>query len=323
MKKNRALTVLLIAALLAAMIPGTVFAKAKKSKKYVPTAGTKYTYERGKWKKTSETFTASFNRSGKVTSVKIKNYRTDFDSTSYGLGSKEWKYAWTGNNLKKKECVTDWVNYEGHADDETGRSGVEKIPEVISDIASYTIKKGKPKKSTEIIKQFQGSSKNPSWHDETRCNYIWKGKKGIVKETDKRIKDWGGTGFTKTINDEVKQKSGRRVSEKEGDWKYTYYGDCLLKKESGTYKNGATCTRTYHKNGFVKEVKINDKKTSYRWTIKKGVPKEVVVTETGYGSTRKYKWVFTKTKSVSKIRNCDAYGLPVWLGVDLEYIGWW
>lgn len=64
MRKNRVLTLLLIAALLAAMIPGTAFAKAKKSKKYVPTAGTKYTYEGGKWKKTSETFTACVWPSG-------------------------------------------------------------------------------------------------------------------------------------------------------------------------------------------------------------------------------------------------------------------
>lgn len=321
MRKNRVLTVLLIAALLAAMIPGTAFAKAKKSKKYVLTAGTKYTYEGGKWKKTSETFTASFDSSGKVKSVKIKNYRVDFDSTSYGLGSKEWKYAWTGNNLKKKECVTDWINYEEHDDPEMNQ-GAEKIPEVISDITSYTIKKGRPKKSTQIIKDFQGSSKSLRWHDETRCSYIWKGKKGTVKGTDRRIKDWGGSGFTKAINDEITLKSGRRVSVKEGDWKYTYYGDCLLKTESGTYADGMKFTRTYNKNGFIKEVKNDYKKTSYQWTIKKGVPKEVVVTEKSDSSTRKYKWVFTKTKSVSKIRNCDAYGLPVWLGVDLEYIGW-
>ena len=66
---------------------------------------------------------------------------------------------------------------------------------------------------------------------------------------------------------------------KEGDWKYTYYGDCLLKKESGTYANGAAFTRTYNKNGFIKEVKNDNKKTSYQWSIKKGVPKEVVVIE--------------------------------------------
>ena len=312
MKKNRTLTVLLIAALLAAMIPGTAFAKAKK---YVPTEGTKYTYEGGKWKKTSETFTASFKSSGKVTSVKVKNFRVDFDNESYGIGSKEWKYAWTGDNLKKEEYKVDRTDTQKYTDEETGDVIEEKIHEVSTDVSSYTIKKEKPKKFSETIKiSLNGDLLR---HDEINCSYTWKGKKGTVKGTEKRIKNWGDPGYTKTIKDEIKLKSGRRASVKTGGWKYTYYGDYLLKKESGTYANGIAFTRTYNKNGFVKEKKDGSLKTSYQWTIKSGVPKEVVVTETGNGKTKKYKWVFTKTKEVSKIRNCDAYGLPVWLGVEV------
>ena len=111
---------------------------------------------------------------------------------------------------------------------------------------------------------------------------------------------------------------------------YTYYKNGLLRSVSKPELDGKGYRTTeYDQYGYpvkYEYVDINSdgssdwRRTDYTWTYdpKTKCPTEVVVTETrSYDATPyTYKWVFSNPMKVKKVRNCDAFGNQVWLGVD-------
>lgn len=279
---------MLIAALsIATLVSGTVLAK---SKYYVPIEGKRSVYFSGikEWEQIG-TFSATYAKDGKLKKYSYKDANT----------SNTAEYKWKGGNLSKTTDVSTY-SYEDISGSETVTS-------------TFKIKNNKPVKMTT------------TFSDGTQSNqvYKWKKNKGTVTTT----RPTGKSTWTVTL------KKGRIYKEKYSDGSSdtcTYYRNYLLKKYSFKGKNGSSNETKYNKYGFPvsKErvgtyfTTIDGKKVtvkysesiSFKWTYKKGVPKEVVITtkrtETpGKKSSSKVKWEFTKTKQVSTLRNCDRYGL--------------
>ena len=304
MNRIRKFTIGMIAALLLMMIPGMAFAKS-----YVPVKATmsEYNENEKKWMKTDTVITAKFSKDGKV--KKVEESRNNY--------KKVHTYTWKGNNLKKDVIKENWSWVDDNNKTQTGSMNRSE---------SFTIKNKLPAKSESSYVYYD--SQDGEWKNTATTKYTWKKNKKKGTSSVSGSNPGGSYSYTETI----KLKKGRRVSvtSDNGSQAYTYYKSGLLKQE--TIKDGdITIVYKYNKKGYITEMKETGKDdngsytrtNTYKWTMdkKKKCPKSVVVTLKRTGSnafTETYKYVFTKFKKVSKVRNCDAYGFPVWLGVDTE-----
>ena len=277
MKRIRRLTLMAISTLFIALtVSGTALAA---SKYYVPVEGKMYRYEGKSWGKEAGKFTATFSKDGKLKKEEVY---------IGGVLERRVENKWKGNYLTKS----------------TKTSLLGHQPDTLIETVSYTYKNGKLSKSKNTMKTRRKTIDKSS----TTCK--WKKNKGTMTRSN-------GQKYSITL------KKGRVSKAKEKDKKYnytstyTYYGNYLMKKSS-TKSDTAYKETKYNKYGLpVSEIEksyiMNASGSvtfTYNWTIKNGVPKEVVVTRHHSPSDVDviYKWVFTKTKQVSKLRNCDRYG---------------
>ena len=305
MNRVRKLTIGMLAALLVLMIPGMAFAKS-----YVPVKGTRYEYDENdkKWVKTNATVTAKFSKDGKV--KKVEETQTGYTRVR--------TYSWKGNNLKKDVIKENWSWLDGDGKTQTT---------TINRTERFTIKNKLPVKSERSY--VSNSSQEGEWKNTTTTKYTW--KKNKKKGTASITGSIQGNSYSYT--ETIKLKKGRRVSVKDdnGSSTYTYYRSGLLKQE--TIRDGdVSIVYKYNKKGYITEWTETGRddggaytrKNTYKWTMnkKKKCPKSVVVTQKRTGSnafTSTFKYEFTKFKKVSKVRNCDAFGFPVWLGIETQY----
>lgn len=298
MTRSRRLLVMLIAAMLIMAIPGTAFA-AKKSKggKYVPTSGVLYNLEDGKWVEAKETLAAVFDKSGKVRSVQYKGENW----------SKTTTYAWKGENLRSYSYARTGTSYSYTTNTE------------------YTVKKKKPSKYRSTYTRtrvYDGKTYSGS----EEAVYRWGKKDGSVAYSY-RNKDNVETGRGSDI---ITLKKGKLAFEWGSNTSYTYYKNGFLKAiTSPSYDGKSVVSTEYDSYGYP--VKSSStwsdddgngwRTTSYAWAYdaKTKCPTEVVVTttESDSSTSNSYKWVFSNPMKVKKVRNCDAFGNPVWLGVRL------
>ena len=330
MKRNRKLAMLLITALiLAMMVPGSVFAK-KKKKYEVPTEGVLYSQdEKGAFQPTDQTFTATYSSDGKVATVTYKDDSEWKDANGEDWGKYHllttYSYKWKGNNIRS----FSWT----HTESSSGPNYSDNTSESYS--MNNTIKKKKPAVSKEsYVRDYTYKSEEEQGSGHTKQNqtstYRWNKKEGSVKIAGEFFDD--GEKYTRLSANVIGLKKGRRVSDWVNGAKFTYYKDGKLKAVTQNYPDGRIEKASYNKEGYLtNESRVypprTTQETTYTWTMnsKTKCPKEVVITfkekneaET-WGWTNK--WVFTKTKKVSKVRNCDAYGYPVWLGTELQVGG--
>ena len=268
MKRAKKLIWLLVTAAMFAAAPLT--AMALPAGGYVPTAGTRYYQDSStkKWVK-SYKISYSYKKDGRLTKV-TRKYTDGTDSTAY---------TWKGNNITK---ITDKYSY--------GNS------------YTYTFK-FKNKKLTSY--QFSGDKAQ---------KIKWKGKTGTCTQTW----DGGGATYKYTINGKgqiVKVTTTHKSDGTKYTTTYKYYGNGNLK--SYTLKgSGYSYTTKYNQKGYrtseTRKEGSATSKTTFKYKTKKGKIKEVVTNYTytsgEYSSKSSSKFVFTKWKNVSHVRNCDATG---------------
>ena len=150
--------------------------------------------------------------------------------------------------------------------------------------ATYTYKDGKPSKITG---------------EDYTTTFKWKGNKGKATRKD---------------GDETFEyihilKNGRLYKVKSGGSKnlttYSYYQSGLWKSNTQKYA-GSKSRTTYGSNGFKKKDCGKSWSVTYRWKENS----VTIITKEHGKVTSKKKWKFSRTKSVSRAWNCDAYGTP-------------
>ena len=236
---------------------------------YVPTAGTSYYKDdANKWVK-YEKISCSYKKDGRLTKI-TRKYTDGTDSTAY---------TWKGNNITK---IT--TKNSGHSYTTTFKFKNKKL-------TSYQFSGDKAQKIK--WKGKTGTCTRTGNGDGETSKYTLNGKGQIVKVTTNYKS--GGTKYTST---------------------YKYYGNGNLK--SYTVKmSGSSYSEKFNQKGYrtsetYKEGSSYSKTTTFKYKTQKGKIKEVVMNYTYTSGENIYKssskFVFTKWKNVSHVRNCDATG---------------
>lgn len=275
MKRGKCTILLVMTAFLTMLLSSGAFALGPAG--YVPTKAKVYEYDTDtkKWEQIG-TDTLSFSSDGKIKSI-TKDRRLAEEEVEKSV------YSWSGNLVKK--VVTSTKSSSGKD----------------SSTVVYKYQDGK------LISE---THKGGSLVEPGVVSYTWEGNKTT------------GDMPTLEVNSSHQLISKSWISclvYKETN-KYTYYKNGNLKKLAFTdaFTSGKVIARetyNYQKNGFPKSVyrtegKKKFLKEAYSYKTKKGKIQEIQVTvKDGY--TTKYKYVITKWKKVSHMRNHDAFGLEL------------
>jgi antitoxin component YwqK of YwqJK toxin-antitoxin module len=292
------------------MIPGTAFAKKKKGKGEVPTAGKLYYLDQGKWQPTDNTFTAVVDKAGKVTSVSYTN----------GHGSSStYSYEWRGENLV----------HVVHNRSNTWDNGSDAY----SFDLSITIRKKKPAAATETRTRYENGKLVE--RNLIVSTFRWNKKDGSQAKEYNNVWEDNSTDKGRDA-DIITIAKNRRTSKWNENYTYTYYKNGALKTVTRIGRDGREKSyREYDANGYlIVERTEGDwevrewQKRNYTWTFEGKTPKSVEIQGTGSWpddegtyTVESYaeKWEFTATQPVKKVRNCDSYGIEVWNGIELDY----
>lgn len=318
MKRSKKLIMLLLAVLVIAMIPGTAFAKKKKSggKAYVPTAGEYYYYNESENDWVPEgSFTASYKKDGRITEYTLLS--------KDGAVNEQYQYSWKKNYLSKVIYTDIYYSY----------SGAPSSKSVTT--TTYKYKKKLPKTMTQTSEYTDFNEPSENDTDTYVTSYTWTKKSGIGRKTQKDSSHREVEGF------DITKKKQLKGTFSDYD-KISYYKNGNVKmivtdQVSKDYQR--TITKRFNKNGYlvsydsyVKEIddedgeRIYTTNKSYEYVGGKNFT-EIICTETSdenwaahpewnYKSTNKYKIKVTGSMKVKKSRNCDRFGHNVWLGYE-------
>ena len=318
MKNKGKLLMAVLTVLMFTVIPGTAFAKeTKKSVKsgriYVPTAGNGYTWDEVKntWVPSGETFKAAFNQQGKVRSLKIDWKSDDARETE----SLQYNYQWKGDNLTR---VT--VKYVSSNDGKTGESFSVKT--------TYKVRQKKPVKEKDVCYYYDEDGQLASSLT-TETKYTWNKNNRKGSSTTKasyRDKD-GKDPYTMKSSNAYTLKNGKISTSREDHYSFKYYKNGNLKSITKTSADKRTRNVTdFNEAGYRVKFSHSSKDgngavtgyvTTYKWTVVNGKPKSVEwFTKDQDGRiTDRCRYQYTSTKKVAQSRNCDVFGLEVWLGI--------
>ena len=312
----------LLAAVLAVMIvttiPGTAFAKeTKKSagsgRSYVPTAGIEYIWDdaKGAWVPSGETFKAVFDKQGKVRSLDI-TWKSDDGRETESL---KYSYQWKGGNLRRES-----LKYVSSKDGKAGESYSAKT--------SYKVKKKRPVKEKDVCYYYDEDGQlAASFTTETKYKWNKNNKKGSGKTTSSSWNKDGNVFDTMKSTDAYTLKRGKISTSREDGYSLKYYKNGNLKSITQNSADGETRSVTeYNKAGYRVKFSYSSKDengaatgyvTTYRWSVADGKPKSVewFTKDLSGRITDRYRYRYTKTKKVAQSRNCDVFGLEVWLGI--------
>ena len=239
------------------------------------------------------------------------------------------KYTWKGNNLKAISFTHKDSNKGAY---EPGEKHDRSRTKTYNMTAS--ISKKKPKKMKESVKEVWKNKyekgDNGTRSDSRSTTFKWNKKDGTAL-----CENTYGDGGKDRRGSYITLKSGRRASDWADNMKATYYKDGKLKSIMITYGDGGYHKEEFNKNGYLTKTENSNKGydengrnkqydskeiTTLTWKMSGKKPLSVEVSRQGTNMdgkwTDKFKWVFTKTMKVSKVRNCDAYGLPVGGGAE-------
>ena len=309
-KSGKAMTFMLFM-LISAMIPAAAF--AKEAKKYVPTAGTEYRWNESKkkWVRSGETFKADFDKAGKVKSLKLA-WKDDDAKEAESL---KYTYTWKGNNLKQES-----LKFTSTKDGKAGEKYTVKT--------TYNLKKKKPVKEKNVCYYYdEDGLLAGSFTTETKYAWNKNNKKGSGETSYTYKKKDDKTPYTGKVKDTYTLKKGKIAASKEDGYSFKYFDNGNLKSITKTSADGRSKNVTeFNKVGYrVKySYSLKDKNgtvtgytTTYKWTMADKKPKSVewVTKERNGKIVDRYRYKYTRTKKVKQSRNCDAFGIEVWLGV--------
>lgn len=317
MKKTGKLLTAVLAVLLFTMIPGIAFAKeTKKSDKsgrnYVPTAGIGYTWdeEKNTWIPSGETFTAVFNQQGKVMSLNIVWKSDDARETE----SLQYNYQWKGDNLRRETAK--------YVSSNNGKAG-----ESYSLKTTYKVKQKKPVKEKDVCYYYDEDGQlAASFTTETKYKWNKNNKKG---SSTTKASYWDKDSmdpYTMKSSNAYTLEKGRISTSRKDRYSFKYYKNGNLKSITKTSAdNGTRSVTDFNKAGYRVKYSYSSKDENgaatgyvrtYKWSVVNGKPKSVEwFTKDQNGRiTDRYRYQYTKTKKVARSRNCDVFGLEVWLG---------
>lgn len=304
--------------LISTMIPAIAFAKdagkaGKDGKTYVPTAGTEYRWDKkkNKWIRTGVKFSADYDKQGKVRSVKIA-WKDDKAKESESL---KYNYTWKGDNLQKES-----FKYKSLSNGKSGESYSVKT--------TYNIKNKKPVKEENVCYYYDEDGQLAGSFI-TKTKYTWKknNKKGSGETRYTLQKKDDKTPYTGRSTDTYTLKKGKIAASKEDGYSFKYYDNGNLKSITKTSTDGKDKSVTkFNKAGYRVKYSYSHKDekgvvtgyvTTYKWTIADKKPKGVewYTKELNGTTTDRYRYKYTETKKVAKSRNCDTFGIEVWLGL--------
>ena len=318
MKIRGKLLTAVLSVLILTMIPGTAFAKeAKKSVKsggiYVPTAGTEYIWneEKGTWVPSGETFKAVFDKQGKVRSLDIV-WKSDDGREAESL---KYTYKWKGDNLRRES-----LKYVSSNDGNAGESYSVKT--------TYKVKQKKPVKEKDVCYYYDEYGQlAASFTTETKYKWNKNNKKGSGKTKSSSWDKDSNESYTIKSKGAYTLKRGKISKIRKDGYSLKYYKNGNLKSVTKISADGVTRSVTeYNKAGYRVKFSYSSKDengaavgyvTTYRWSVDGGKPKSVEwFTKDLSGSiTNRYLYQYTRTRKVSQSRNCDVFGLEVWLGI--------
>ena len=245
---------------------------------YVPTIAKTYIKQNGKWVDShSKKFV--FKKDGRITQLEA--------------GFEVRNYSWKGNYVFQQ-------NYTGQG---TG---------------TWTFKYKNGLRQSKVFE---------SADDTTTYSYKWKKRKASVKYTTVNIwnEDAGITSITTKVNEKkqitsvkTKYRGGLSILET-----FVYYKNGNLKEKWYKFGDSGPTITKYNEDGYIISLvdnfgSSNESTSTYKYTMdkKKKCPKSVLVkSKDSYGS-RTQKTVFSSFKKVSRVRNCDASGYVLPLGIN-------
>ena len=230
---------------------------------------------------------------GRVTvPTKGEQYRYNFNTKKWEKTGRSFRATFSSNGKLKKvtynygsEIISTTYTWKGDYLKKVKFSDSEST----SYTTTYTYKNGKPSK-------VKGS--------DYTITYKWKGNKGKSTRKD------GDSTIKRTLTLKNGRESKNKSTTSKDQTTYSYYQRGLRKsytQKYGSYKN----TITFGRNGFKIKDSGNSWTVTYNWK-----KKSVTITSKDHGKVfSKTKWKFSKTQSVSRAWNCDAYGMSVTIDV--------
>jgi hypothetical protein len=300
------------------MIPGIAFANGTKEsvnsgRSYVPTAGIEYIWDeaKSKWVPSGETFKAVFDKRGKIRSLDIA-WKSD---DGREIESLKYTYQWKGDNLKRES-----LKYVSSNDGKAGERYSAKT--------TYKVKHKKPVKEKNVCYYYDEDGKlAASFTTETKYKWNKNNKKGSGKTKSSLWNKEGNEPYTRRSSDLYTLKSGKISTSREDGYSFKYYKNGNLKSITKFSADGETRSVTdFNKAGYRVKFSYSSKDkngaatgyvTTYRWSVVDRKPKSVewFTKDLSGRITDRYRYRYTKTKKVAQSRNCDVFGLEVWLGI--------